>query len=447
MNSLSARVKLSLLIPVGTFMALAGLIFFAPQTQATNTTYYVNNAAGAGCLASNAGTLPSAPLCTIQQAVNKLTGAGDRIIIYPGTYAESVQITPAQTSANGTAASPIIIEGLSTAPRSSIIIDGSAGTSAIYIDGSSGTNLKTHFIFRHFSLKTGTQFGIFGGAHASYNGYTARLVIRDIEVHSINFPPTSLACTAFVITAGNWEGSAYLGDNRTLIEDIVIDNDLNGGTRGQGCVVVALGANNVVRNITAKDVLAFGRFGTGTTVEFNKITNMTCQSDEGCVQFYNSGGSIFRYNVLQVPQMWAPGTRKFLGIRATDAGKPPPSAIIENNVFDYTGAPDEGEGIRFDSYTRYASVRNNLFVGFNQANSEGIVSTSCPVNYRIEYNAFYNSTAYVGQSCVTVATSTPGATNYQTNTIDFNTTTYVPNAGSRLINAGAPDLSIPLGGG
>src|SRR5262245_56897411 len=72
--------------------------------------------------------------------------------------------------------------------------------------------------------------------------------------------------------------------------------------------------------------------------------------------------------------------------------------------------------------------------------------SGCP-NFAFEHNALYNSNATrtdTPPSCF----QTPTPSNLaNTGAIDFDPQTYVPNASSRLIDAGDPEASIPVGGG
>src|SRR5512146_1756427 len=69
------------------------------RAAAAGPTYYVDNTVT--CSDSNAGTLQTAPLCTIAAATSKATAAGSTVVVLHGTYAETV------LPHNGTAGNPI----------------------------------------------------------------------------------------------------------------------------------------------------------------------------------------------------------------------------------------------------------------------------------------------------------------------------------------------------
>ncbi|MEK7583658.1 MAG: DNRLRE domain-containing protein, partial [Patescibacteria group bacterium] len=404
------------------------------------------------CNGSANAASSSAPSCafkTIQKAVNSLTAAGNRIIIHAGTYSEYVQIGAGQP--NGTAQNPIIIEGDPSVPRSSIIVDGSAFDGTFLVNGAGGSTTKAYYIFQHFSFRTGRLQGMELGTFA--NGLAANMVARDLEVHSINFVQT-VPYNSRVITASTWGNGPYGNNGNMLIEDVVIDNAENGGVVASGDGIFATSGHTIVRRTNIKDVKAFGRVGNATTLEFNTWEFSNCDSDGGCIQLYNGYGLVMRYNTIRVKNSLAAGAGgRVMETRCCAAGTSLASspdfasAIIYNNVFDYQGTA-EVTAIRVDHGSQYVSIRNNIFKGFRTTSgSSGVWSptgSNC-ANYEFKYNALYNSNL---NRATTGCGTTLDPTNLaDTATLDFNTSSYIANAGSRLINTGDPTLSVPVGGG
>lgn len=402
------------------------------------------------CNGSANAASASAPNCafkTVQKAVNSLTAAGNRIIIHAGAYPEYVQIGSGQP--NGTQQNPIIVEGDPSVPRSSIIIDGSGFDGAFLVNGSGGSTTKAYYIFQHFSFRTGRLQGMELGTFT--NGYAANMVARDLEVHSINFVQ-SVPYNSRVITASTWTSGPYGNSGNMLIEDVVIDNAENGGQVASGVGIFATSGHTVIRKTNIKDTKALGRVGNSVTLEFNTWEFSNCDSDGGCIQLYNGYGLLMRYNTIRVKNNIAAQGRVMetrCCAAGTSAASSPDfaSAFIYNNVFDYLGT-SEATAITVDHGTQYISIRNNIFKGFKTtAGSSGawtVIGANCS-KYEFKYNALYNSNLTRATSgCGTVFDPTNLA---NTATIDFNTSTYVPNLGSRVINVGDPILSVPVGGG
>ncbi|HXJ70106.1 MAG TPA: PKD domain-containing protein, partial [Verrucomicrobiae bacterium] len=93
----------------------AAVLIAGSSAPARAATFYVNNAVGANCSNSGAGT-QAQPYCTITAALNAQGIAGNTIIVMPGTYREQVSIP-----ASGTSASRLIVQ----ASGPGVIIDGS----------------------------------------------------------------------------------------------------------------------------------------------------------------------------------------------------------------------------------------------------------------------------------------------------------------------------------
>lgn len=377
---------------------------------------------------------------TIQKAVDTLSGPGDRVTIHAGSYPEYVQIGASHP--NGTEQAPIVIEGDPNVPISDVVIDGSGFDGAMLVNGSGGGSTKIYYVFQHFSFKTGRLQGIEIGTFVA--GYAALCVIRDIEVHSINFVQ-STPYNSRVITASTWANGPYGGTGNMLVENVIVDNANNGGAIAPGVGVFMTANDSILRNTDIRHLRGLGRMGSGATVEFNRMVFSDCHSDDGCVQLYNTSGLVFRYNTITVTgNLWIPNYR-FIGIRGIN--NPYASAVIEDNVFEYQGTTQPAFAIVLDQGTQYASIKNNVFIGFNNQATSGVLGMSgCP-DFEFTHNALYDSFRTRMDQVPACFQSLDPTNLADTSTIDFDPQTYVPDPGSRLVDAGDPTLSIPRNGG
>lgn len=377
---------------------------------------------------------------TIQRAVDALTAAGDKVTIHAGTYPEYVHID--ENHPNGTERSPIVIEGDPNVPTKDVVIDGSSFDGALLVNGSSGSTTKRYFVFQHFSLKTGKLQGMEVGTFTA--GYAALSVIRDIEVHSINFVQ-STPYNSRVITASTWAGGPYGSNAHMLIENVTIDNAENGGVVAPGVGVFMTADSSTLRNADIRHVHALGRMGSGATVEFNRMVFPDCDCDDGCVQLYNGSALVFRYNTMLVTGNMAVPNWRMIGIRGIN--NPYASAVIANNVFEYRGTSQPSYAIVLDQGTQYASITHNVFIGFDNHPTSGALGVvGCP-NFEFEHNALYDSHPTRTDVPPTCFQTLPPSNLPNTATVDFDPQSYVPSPGSRLVDAGNPALSIPVGGG
>ncbi|HTP02793.1 MAG TPA: right-handed parallel beta-helix repeat-containing protein [Anaerolineales bacterium] len=152
------------------------------HASAAGTTYYVDNTVA--CADTNAGTLQTAPWCTLAKAEANAKNAGDTVIVLHGTYAESVTL-----QGSGAAGSPITFKA---GPGAVVTVTGHGGTSSAFAMAS-----RSYIVIDGFTITETRGPGIYADTsdhitisnnHVSYAGHNSGI---DQHVQGIKLKTTT----------------------------------------------------------------------------------------------------------------------------------------------------------------------------------------------------------------------------------------------------------------
>ena len=168
---------------------VGSILTLAAVSTAAATDFHVNK--GVACSDSNPGT-SAQPLCSVQAGLNKLSAAGDAVIIHTGVYNECAALA---RSVRGTATSPIRIKGADGESPAGIIIDASTlsaaqcPVAALSCDSASRRGALT------LKGSWGSQVG-----YVEVSNLTVRPVnLARVDTHAARFELLARAAAEFVV--------------------------------------------------------------------------------------------------------------------------------------------------------------------------------------------------------------------------------------------------------
>ncbi len=339
------------------------LAIFLNAALAHATTYYVNAATGND---ANAGTSASAPLLTVQKALDKANAAGDIILVAPGVYKQNLV-----WKFSGTAASRMQMRKngsgtvyLKSADASAAPVLQLTNVSNIIIDG---------FVITRDNVKNNAQ-GILVNTSGNYS-------MQNIEIKNCTFTGISWSTNPNVKPTVSQNAQPFIvyGRSSNPINNISIHNcDFNNNITGQSEVcsfnsnIDGFSAtNNILYNNTNIAIDVIGFEGENGNLSLDQARNGTIAANT----FYTN----------QSP--YAEGASIYV-----DGGK---SVLIEGNLIhdgDYgieISAENDKASIPFE--TQDITVRNNLIyncrsAGLKIGNYKGKLQNALVSNNTCFYN-------------------------------------------------------------
>ena len=248
---------------------------------AAATTLYVDNATGYTCSDSGPGTITD-PYCTVQAAVNA-AGAGQTVLVEPGTYGENVTVTH-----GGTAGSPLVIEsqqpqqaqvgynsGSIVVPAATAPVFTVSGASYVSIEGFSTIGMS------------GAAFEVDNSSNVTIDGNQTQLYTTGLaSLPVIHLTGTTSDVTVSRNTLNESGYPALVQVDAGATGDIVSTNYLTGYDPG----VLVNGATDTAVTSNTLDYVCNQGIGvtgaaTGTTIENNVIYYVTSNTyDTDCAK-------------------------------------------------------------------------------------------------------------------------------------------------------------------
>lgn len=352
-----------------------------PSTMAhaaAGSTIYVDDAAGAGCSASAAGTQAN-PFCGIQSAVNVAT-AGDTVLVEPGAYQESVTVTQ-----SGNASAPISIVGsggVQTLEAHDIEVGAHVPGPAFTISGASYVDISGFDAMSgsvalvenssHITLDTMWQDGSWVDPGVEVTTPAVHLAGSSSYVTvSRNYLYASGQTAAVQVDPGGSHDvlttNALLGESGGFAVDDAPDTDVTGNTVetacNEGIELTGASTGSIIENNAVAQIQ-------------NKSTNQNCPpSTAGREQVEVDGaataGTKLDYNTLYPP---SPGVVSYVW-DGTDYSSP--SALLAATG---QGAHD----LSADPLTNPVIKANSPLVDSADANAPGELSTDLWGNPRVD---------------------------------------------------------------
>ncbi|MBR7833599.1 PKD domain-containing protein [Actinospica durhamensis] len=311
MRKRNVAVTTALLVSVGSLAPTAA-------HAAAATTIYVNNANGANCSDSAAGAgTAAAPYCTVQAAVN-VAGAGQTVLVEPGTYNENVSITH-----GGSAGSPLVVESAQSQQAQVGYATGSIVVAAATAPAFtvSGTSYVTVSGFATNGM-SGLAAKVDGSSNVTVNGllvndWTTGLG-NDAPVIQVTGGSSAVTVSRNTVNANSYPALIQVDSGST--GNFVTTNALNGYSEG---VVVDGSTGNAVTSNTIEDIcdegVALTGASTGSTIENNIVQSLSDDTSGNCakttataaginVDSAATTGTKLDYNIVYVyenPYDWA----------------------------------------------------------------------------------------------------------------------------------------------
>lgn len=241
------------------------------------TTIYVNNAQGANCSDSGAGT-EAAPYCTVQAAVDA-AGAGQTVLVEPGTYGKNLDVTH-----GGTADAPLVIK--SAQPQQAQIgyntgsITGAdATTPAITV---SGTSYVTVQGFTTIAM-SGAAAVVDDSSNVTVDNLQTGLYttgLASLPVIEVTGASSSVTISRNILNASGYPALVQVDGGGT--GNVVTTNSLSGDEPG---VIVSGSADtavtsNTIEYVCNQGVLLSGA-STDSTIENNVVDTVSSSGISG----------------------------------------------------------------------------------------------------------------------------------------------------------------------
>ncbi len=220
---------------------------------------YVNNATGAGCSDTGAGSF-AMPFCHVQTGLNASAMSGKTVVVFAGTYVENVQASPTLNGGNDYVATAVGIG----AP---IIKPGSTGA-ALAVNGTAGKQVTASFdgfVFDGSTLADGSDAVDCNGGSGNAYGKTLATVTRSTLTGASGvglFSQSKCALTfdADIILGNKGGGISLSASDFALTNLLVHDNGTSGaaGSDFGGLLLSTSGESGKMSlfNLTVVDNLA-----------------------------------------------------------------------------------------------------------------------------------------------------------------------------------------------
>lgn len=264
---------------------------------AESTLLYVNNSPTAGCSESGMGTF-NRPYCTIQTGFNNAALSNKTLIVFSGTYAESVTAQPSSAAyvvkAIGVGTSPPVIAPPMT-----------PSAPALKLQTSNGQQLTVSLDNFVLQGAVGTNgHGILCSGQGGNNPLTKLTLVRSTVQNNAQFGLSASSCDVTLdqdTFASNAQGGISLAStDHTIMNTLIRDNgtaDPSGSSTGGFASSGTFARANIVNDTfvgnknTTGGVFPSGASCGGTTVFFNDVVagnSGNAQETGGCAPAYSA---------------------------------------------------------------------------------------------------------------------------------------------------------------